>query len=252
MSDPGLLDRFRSHYRGRWRPEDALAWLDDPLTPGPSGAPGPANELDRMRVELYRRTTDEDAARRHHEAARRLEEELAVARAAFAAAAPRAPLRDQTREQDRRTAPAPAPLRARPSTAVGGVLVVAVVGAAAAGAGLVAPLAAPRSPAVPPALAFVAPATAGTPVWAAHGVGSLPSSPVLEAPGTPVVVALACRGRGAIHVLVDQQDRRVVCEAGRVRQDSEYFVGHHGRFTVALSISAPVAWVLTVRAAASG
>jgi hypothetical protein len=53
-------------------------------------------------------------------------------------------------------------------------------------------------------------------------------------------------------VLVDQQDRRVPCAAGRVRQDTEYFVGHHGRFTVALSISAPVAWVLTVTALGTG
>jgi hypothetical protein len=133
------------------------------------------------------------------------------------------------------------------------VLVASAAGAAAVVAGLVASSTGPAPRTVPAAdVALVAPPAAGTRVWAARGIGSLPSSPVLTAPGTPVVVALACRGRGAVLVLVDQQDRRVVCAAGRVRRDSEYFVGHHGRFTVALSISAPVEWALTVTAVGAG
>jgi hypothetical protein len=245
MSEPGLLDRFRRQYRGSWRPEDALAWLEDPAAPGPSGAPGPAAELDRMRRELYRRSPGAAATvRRHDEAAEHLAAELAVAREAFRTAFPATPDERVVAEQESESELAPT-VRARRRGWVPVVLGCAV--AAGVGVALIAPRATPRPPA-DPELAFEAPATPGTPVWNGHGVGSLPSSPVLEAPQSPVVVTLACRGRGAIHVLVDQQDRRVVCVAGHVRQDIEYFVGHHGRFTVVLSASAPVAWVLTVTA----
>lgn len=179
-----------------------------------------AAELDRLRRALYAPGVPPGAPERYREAL------ATTALPARAAAPPRS----------RRRAPTIA-------------LLAAVVGAAFTGALVGTP--APHS--VQAArTALLAPPTAGTRVWTDNGVGSLPSSPVLEAPGSPVVVALACRGRGAVLVLVDQQVRRVPCAAGRVRRDTEYFVGHHGRFTVALSLSAPVEWALTVTAVEAG
>src|SRR4051794_36160084 len=51
--DATLLRPFRRRYRGAWRPSDALAWLDDPRAVGPSGAPAPTRDLDRLRNEVY-------------------------------------------------------------------------------------------------------------------------------------------------------------------------------------------------------
>lgn len=225
--DATLLRPFRRRYRGAWRPSDALAWLDDPRAVGPSGAPAPTRDLDRLRNEVYGGQRGSTAARRLAEATERLDAELAQARAA----------RDAARRARGRS-------RAVALVALG-VGAAGVVGAVGLGSAVI------RSPG-PTAEALVAPPSQGSRVWAAHGTGSLPSSPVLEAPGSPVVVALACRGRGAITVLVDQQDRRVVCPAGRVRTDTEYFVGSHGRFAIALSAPAPVQWALTVTAQAGG
>ena len=55
------LGRFAEHYRGRHSPDDALWWLADPTTPGPSGAP-PPNDLFFEAAEELRSRGLHDAA----------------------------------------------------------------------------------------------------------------------------------------------------------------------------------------------
>src|SRR4051794_40266509 len=148
--DAALLRPFRRHYRGGWRPEDALAWLDDPRAPGPSGAPAPARELDRLREAVYGGRREFSAVSRLAEATERLDAELAKARTARDAAR-------RARSQRRAVALA--------------ALAIGVVGVVGLGSAVI------RSPG-PTADALVAPPSQGSRVWAAHGTGSLPSSPV--------------------------------------------------------------------------
>lgn len=198
---------------------------------GSAPAPGSAAELAGLRDRLYRPGTTEEDVRRYRAAADR--DTAALHRAEAQADEPRTARAGRVRALW---------LLAGAAVATGTVVL-----ASPLPQGRPAGAASPRPSRPAAVVALRAPATDGVPLWSAHGIGSLPSSPVLEAAGTPIVVALACRGAGAILVLADNQDRRVACVDGRVSTDRELFVAPHGRFTIALSISGPVEWDLSVR-----
>lgn len=84
--DAALLARFAKYYEGDDDPADAIHWLTDPESPGPSGAPSPTDALDRAREQLYRPDAGEAALRRFQELTDRVAEQQDAAARALALA----------------------------------------------------------------------------------------------------------------------------------------------------------------------
>ncbi len=84
--DAALLARFATFYGGDQDPADAIHWLTDPGSPGPSGAPSLVYALEQARVQLYRLDADETTRRRFQELADRVVAQHEAAATALARA----------------------------------------------------------------------------------------------------------------------------------------------------------------------
>ena len=127
VSDIALLAEFAAVYRGPHDPRDAFAWLRDPSSTGPSGAPAPSARLVPLRERLYRPDVTAAERERFERASARVQADAEQAADALRAVLAR-----------RRTLPdaaQPAPAPARPGgrrrgstwgAVTAGVMVVAV------------------------------------------------------------------------------------------------------------------------------
>lgn len=71
--DAALLAEFAAVYRGPHDPRDAFAWLSDPSSIGPSGAPAPSARLVPLRERLYRPDVTAAERERFEQAAARMQ-----------------------------------------------------------------------------------------------------------------------------------------------------------------------------------
>lgn len=186
-----LPTRFAAAYRGPHDPADALAWLDEPVLPGPSGAPPPGAALAKQRTRLYRRQATPADVARFEAAAWQVGRDEVLARtalqAALSAAAPAAtPGRAATAGSLPDHAPAPDPLRSAPrfvrpavvASAIGTVVIVAVV---VVGAGVLRGIGASAAPSAGPGVVAPSP-TSATSATGPTGDGASRGDRALDGP----------------------------------------------------------------------
>lgn len=229
--DAAFLAEFTAAYRGPHDPRDALAWLHDPMSAGPTGAPSPAMLLQPLRQRLYRpRVTAGERERFDRESARVLADAEQAAAAQRTVLARRAADAAPTTEPPRNGSAQQEPARLIDRWYRRAWITVAA-GAVAAGVVVLGVTGVPRSPGVPPSTAPRSASTVPHPAALTPGVvGSAPLAfvgPAAQRRSDRQDLA-ALFARGDRHTIGDFLYAHRTGFTGAIRTDS-IAVDHRGR-----------------------